>query len=42
VAFYQMLLRPEEPVPAPTRTVPEVLGTPGWADAIAVGLALYR
>jgi phosphinothricin acetyltransferase len=42
VGFYQMLLRPELPVPAPTRPVHEVRGTPGWAEALEAGLALYR
>jgi len=42
VAWYQRALQPEQPAPAPPQPVQAVLGTAGWVEALAAGLALYK
>jgi L-amino acid N-acyltransferase YncA len=42
VSFYEMALRPEEPLPQEPRPVSAVMETAEWREALDAGLAVYR
>lgn len=42
VGWYQLMLRPDQPLPRDPRVIDEIVGTPAWEKAVAGGLAHYK
>lgn len=42
VAWYTLALQPQQADPTPPRAIQKILTTPGWAEAISRGMALFK